>query len=78
VLRVTILHNSNARGPFREGSLVPMNSSISGHVLRKAKSVRIASSRSATILKFMGILTASFFMSALCRKASGRGVIFPS
>src|SRR5277367_4715673 len=42
-LRVTILHNSDVRGPFREGSLVPMNSSISGHVLRKARSVRIDS-----------------------------------
>jgi formate hydrogenlyase transcriptional activator len=42
-LRVTILHNPDARGPFREGSLVPMNSSISGEVLRKAKSVRIDS-----------------------------------
>ena len=42
-LRVTILHNSDVRGPFREGSLVPMNSSISGHVLRRAKSVRIDS-----------------------------------
>jgi formate hydrogenlyase transcriptional activator len=42
-LRVTILHNSHPRGPFREGSLVPMNSSISGHVLRKAKTVRIDS-----------------------------------
>jgi formate hydrogenlyase transcriptional activator len=42
-LRVTILHNPDARGPFREGSLVPMNSSISGQVLRKAKSVRIDS-----------------------------------
>lgn len=40
-LRVTMLHNPDARGPFREGSLVPMNSSISGQVLRKAKSVRI-------------------------------------
>ena len=40
-LRVTTLYNSDARGPFREGSLVAMNSSISGHVLRKAKSVRI-------------------------------------
>jgi formate hydrogenlyase transcriptional activator len=40
-LRVTILHNPDARGPFREGSLVPMNSSISGQVLRTAKSVRI-------------------------------------
>jgi formate hydrogenlyase transcriptional activator len=42
-LRVTILHNSGARGPFREGSLVPMNSSISGQVLRKGKSIRIDS-----------------------------------
>jgi formate hydrogenlyase transcriptional activator len=42
-LRVTILHNSDTRGPFREGSLVPMNSSISGQVLRKAKSIRIDS-----------------------------------
>jgi formate hydrogenlyase transcriptional activator len=40
-LRVTMLHNPDARGPFREGSLVPMNSSISGQVLRKAKSIRI-------------------------------------
>jgi formate hydrogenlyase transcriptional activator len=42
-LRVTILQNPDARGPFREGSLVPMNGSISGQVLRKAKSVRIDS-----------------------------------
>src|SRR5208337_3862712 len=42
-LRVTILHNPDARGPFREGSLVPINSSISGQVLRKAKSIRIDS-----------------------------------
>jgi formate hydrogenlyase transcriptional activator len=42
-LRVTILHNSDTRGPFREGSLVPMNSSISGQVLRKARSIRIDS-----------------------------------
>jgi formate hydrogenlyase transcriptional activator len=42
-LRVTILHNPDARGPFREGSLVPMNSSISGQVLRKAKSIWIDS-----------------------------------
>jgi formate hydrogenlyase transcriptional activator len=42
-LRVTILHNPDTRGPFREGSLVPMNSSISGQVLRKARSVRIDS-----------------------------------
>ena len=40
-LRVTILYNPDARGPFREGSLVPMNSSISGLVLRKGKSIRI-------------------------------------
>jgi len=42
-LRVSILHNSDARGPFREGSLVPMNSSISGQVMRKAKSIRVDS-----------------------------------
>jgi formate hydrogenlyase transcriptional activator len=42
-LRVTILHNPEARGPFREGSLVPMNGSISGQVLRKGKSIRIDS-----------------------------------
>src|ERR1700722_2587763 len=42
-LRVTILHNPDARGPFREGWLVPMNSSISGLVLRKGKSIRIDS-----------------------------------
>jgi formate hydrogenlyase transcriptional activator len=42
-LRVTSLHNPDARGPFREGSLVPMNGSISGQVLRKAKSIRIDS-----------------------------------
>jgi formate hydrogenlyase transcriptional activator len=41
-LRVTILHNHDARG-FREGSSVPMDSSISGQVLRKAKSIRIDS-----------------------------------
>src|SRR5215470_8717301 len=40
-LRVTTLYNPEARGPFREGSFVPMNSSISGQVLRKAKSVTI-------------------------------------
>ncbi|HEY6301766.1 MAG TPA: sigma 54-interacting transcriptional regulator [Terriglobales bacterium] len=40
-LRVNILHNPDARGPYREGSLVPMNSSISGQVLRKGKSMRI-------------------------------------
>jgi len=42
-LRVTILHNPDARGPFREGSLVPMNSSISGQVFRRGKSIRIDS-----------------------------------
>jgi formate hydrogenlyase transcriptional activator len=46
-LRVTILHNPDARGPFREGSLVPMNGSISGQVLRKAKSIRIDSFENA-------------------------------
>src|SRR5215470_3950764 len=39
--RVTTLYNPDARGPFREGSFVPMNGSISGQVLRKAKSVTI-------------------------------------
>lgn len=42
-LRVCILHNPEARGPYREGSLVPINSSISGYVLRKAKTMRIDS-----------------------------------
>ncbi len=42
-LRVTTLYNPDSRGPFREGSLVPMNSSISGQVMRKGKSVRIDS-----------------------------------
>ena len=42
-LRVANLYNPDARGPFREGSLVPMNSSISGQVLRTGKSVRIDS-----------------------------------
>jgi formate hydrogenlyase transcriptional activator len=42
-LRVSLLHNPDARGPFREGSLVPMNGSISGQVLRKGKSIRIDS-----------------------------------
>jgi len=42
-LRVTTLYNPDARGPFREGSLVPMNGSISGQVLRKGKSIRIDS-----------------------------------
>jgi formate hydrogenlyase transcriptional activator len=40
-LRVITLYNPDARGPFREGSLVSMNSSISGQVLRTGKSVRI-------------------------------------
>jgi formate hydrogenlyase transcriptional activator len=40
-LRVTILYNPDSRGPMREGSLVPMHSSISGQVWRTAKSVRI-------------------------------------
>src|SRR6202012_2028345 len=40
-LGVTMLHNPDARGPFREGSLVPINSSISGRVLRTGKSIRI-------------------------------------
>ena len=42
-LRVTVLYNPDARGPMREGSLVPMNGSISGQVLRKARSIRIDS-----------------------------------
>jgi formate hydrogenlyase transcriptional activator len=42
-LRVNILYNPDARGPMREGSLVPMNCSISGQVMRKAKTVRIDS-----------------------------------
>jgi formate hydrogenlyase transcriptional activator len=42
-LRVNNLYNPDARGPFREGSLVPMNGSISGQVFRKGKSVRIDS-----------------------------------
>jgi formate hydrogenlyase transcriptional activator len=42
-LRVTTLYNPDARGPFREGSLVPMNGSISGQVLRKGQSIRIDS-----------------------------------
>jgi len=40
-LRVTTLYNPHARGTVREGSLVPMNGSISGQVLRKGKSIRI-------------------------------------
>jgi len=42
-LRVTTLYNPDARGPFREGSLVPRNSSISGQVLRKGKTILIDS-----------------------------------
>ena len=42
-LRVALLYNPDARGPFREGSLVPMKSSISGQVLRTGKSIRIDS-----------------------------------
>ena len=42
-LRVTNLYNPAARGPFRVGSFVPMNSSISGQVFRKGKSIRINS-----------------------------------
>jgi len=42
-LCVTILYNPDARGPYREGSLVSMNSSISGQVMRKGKSIRIDS-----------------------------------
>lgn len=40
-LRVSNLYNPDARGAFREGSLVPVNGSISGQVLRKGKSIRI-------------------------------------
>src|SRR5215813_6411551 len=42
-LRVTTLYNPGAKGPFREGSMVPVNSSISGHVFRTGKSVRVDS-----------------------------------
>lgn len=42
-LRVTILYNPDARGPYREGSLVPMHGSISGQVLRTGKSIRVDS-----------------------------------
>ncbi|MGA2599220.1 MAG: sigma 54-interacting transcriptional regulator [Bryobacteraceae bacterium] len=42
-LRVNILYNPDARGPMREGSLVPMNCSISGQVMRNAQSVRVDS-----------------------------------
>ena len=40
-LRVANLYNPDARGPFREGWLVPMNSSIAGQVIRNAKTMRI-------------------------------------
>jgi len=42
-LRVTTLYNPDPRGPYREGSLVPMIGSISGQVLRKGKSIRVDS-----------------------------------
>ena len=42
-LRVTILYNPDARGPYREGSLVPLIGSISGLVFRKGKSIRVDS-----------------------------------
>ena len=42
-LRVHTLYNPDARGPFREGSLVPMKGSISGQVIRKTKTIRIDS-----------------------------------
>jgi len=42
-LRVSMLYNPDSRGPFREGSLVPMDSSISGQVMRKGRSIRINS-----------------------------------
>jgi formate hydrogenlyase transcriptional activator len=42
-LRVHTLYNPDSRGPFREGSLVPMKGSISGQVMRKAKTIRIDS-----------------------------------
>lgn len=40
-LRVTMLHNPDARGPFREGSLVPKKSSISGQVMQSGNTIRI-------------------------------------
>jgi len=64
-LRVTLLHNPDMRGPFREGSSV--RSIVRFRVRycgRPRASGLIASSRCATILKSMGILTAGFFMSA--------------
>jgi formate hydrogenlyase transcriptional activator len=42
-LRVNNLYNPDARGPFREGSLVPMNSSIAGQVMLRAKTIWIDS-----------------------------------
>jgi formate hydrogenlyase transcriptional activator len=42
-LRVHTLYNPDSRGPFHEGSLVPMKGSISGQVVRKAKTIRIDS-----------------------------------
>ena len=42
-LRVNILYNRGARGPFREGSLVPMNGSTPGQVLRSAKTIVVES-----------------------------------
>ena len=70
-LRVTILYNPDARGPYREGSLVPMNGSISGQVLRKGKTIpgSTASNRSARIPKLLGILRAGLFMDTLWQKA---------
>ena len=41
--RVTSLYNSDPRGPFRPGSIVPVNGSISGRALRTGKTVRIDS-----------------------------------
>ncbi len=42
-LRVTILHNHGATGSFREGSFIPRNGSISGKVMRTAKTIRVDS-----------------------------------
>ena len=42
-LRVHTLYNPDARGPFREGSLLSINGSISGLVMRKAQTIRIDS-----------------------------------
>ena len=77
-LRVTILYNPDARGPMREGSLVPMNSSISGQVLRNGKtSGSIASKRSARILKFMGILTAGVLYERVMAEGLKSGCYLP-